>query len=91
MQSVSSSYKGPLRHLTVSFFLHIKQCFVFSVQLKGRCRFHFTGFNTYDDDVQNELFVATNIFGEMNTESSIQCTVYEENLRIYSFSKLKRC
>lgn len=48
--------------------------------LKGRCTFHFTGFNIYEDEVQNELFVATNILGEMNTQSSILHTVYEENL-----------
>lgn len=48
--------------------------------LKGRCIFHFTGFNIYEDEVQNELFVATNILGEMNTQSSILHTVYEENL-----------
>lgn len=40
--------------------------------------FHFTGFNTYEDDVQNELFVGTNIIGEMNTQPSILYTVYEK-------------
>lgn len=40
--------------------------------------FHFTGFNTYKDDMQNELFVATNRLGEQNTQSSIPYTVYEE-------------
>lgn len=52
--------------------------------------FHFTSFNTYEDDEQNELFVGANIIGEMNTQPSILYTVYEKKfLRIYYFNKLK--
>lgn len=41
---------------------------------------YFTSFNTYENDMQNEPFVATNILGEMNIQSSILYTVLEENL-----------
>lgn len=78
MQPGSSSWKGPLLHLTVSSFLHLKNVLYFSVKRKIYVPFH--SFNTYEDDVQNELFVGTNILGEKNTQPSILYTVYEENL-----------
>lgn len=41
---------------------------------------HFTHFNTSENDMQNDLFVATDILGEMNIQSSILYTVFEESL-----------
>lgn len=51
---------------------------------------YFRRFNTYKNDMQNDLFVATDILGETNTQPSIPYIVFEKFvLTIYYFSKLK--